>query len=132
MTDNLPYNIKFTIFNPSKKLTKKQKDIKYDMIMGDSLKIILQTVFKNDDTYKWFHRAEPSICSINEKKQLRLYWGTYYLTGEEHQHYLYFNQSSSFEYFTIKELRCISYKIKNGLEEYLHYEIDTPVIYIEL
>jgi hypothetical protein len=123
MTDNLPYRIKFTIFNPSKKLTKKQKDIKYDMIMEDSLKIILQTVFD---------RAEPSICSINEKKQLRLSCGTYYLTGEEHQHYLHFNQSSSFEYFTIEELRCISYKIKNGLEEFLHHEIDTPVLYIEL
>jgi hypothetical protein len=35
------------------------------------------------------------------------------------------------EYFSIEDLKNISNRIKNELEEYLHYEIDTPILYIE-
>ena len=88
--------------------------------------------FINDEHYKFLERAEPSISSIDEKKQLRLRFNTDHF--EFKQHSLHFHQlhSSSQEYFNLEELKIISEKIKNELETFLHYQIDEPIIYIDI
>jgi hypothetical protein len=64
---------------------------------------------------------------------LRLSIDTLHLESKKYQHSINFNQnhSSSKEYFTMEELKYISSKIKIGLQIFLHYEIDEPIIYIQ-
>ena len=80
--------------------------------------------------YKFLDRVEPSISSIDETKQLRLAWSQ----SDQYKYSLYFNQRHSCckEYFSIEELKNISNRIKNELDEYLHYDIGMPILYIEL
>ena len=56
-----------------------------------------------------------------------------YIVNNKYPHSLHFSQKHSQckEYFSIEELKNISNRIKNELEEYLQYEIDTPILYIE-
>ena len=93
----------------------------------------MKELFENDEKYKWLNRAEPAISSFDEKKQLRLSFDTPHEKCKKYQHSIHFNQyhSTVNEYFTMEELKYITDKIKLGLEEYLHYEIDNPIIYIE-
>jgi hypothetical protein len=129
----MQFNIKFTIFDENKPLTKKQIQLRnklVDMNNNDNdMKKILKYAITGLNDYKFLDRVEPSICSVDEKKQLRLsFWHS-----DQCKHSLHFNQrhSSCKEYFSIEELKNISNRIKNELEEYLHYEIDT-ILYIEL
>ena len=123
---NYPFKIKFTIFDENK-VVSEQKQISKQYIMDYGLTDIIKSSFNNDDNLKFLDRCEPSISSIDETKQLRL--GNYV---DWTSHYLHFNQSHSDDNFTIEELIYISNKIKNGLEELLHYEIDEPIIYIRV
>ena len=52
---------------------------------------------------------------------------------KQYQHSIHFNQSHSScnEYFSIEELIIISDEINSELEKYLHYNINSPIIYIE-
>ena len=93
--------------------------------MDYGLKALIESSFNNDDNFQFLYRCEPAISSIDETKQLRL---ENYVNCTSH--YLHFDQSHSDDNFTIEELIYISNKIKNGLEELLHYEIDEPIIYI--
>jgi hypothetical protein len=131
---NYRFNIKFVIFNEEENLSKIQEEIKESMIMGELLIDILKNEFNDDMNYKLLERAECAISSINDQKQLRLWWDTCHIKMKKYKHSLHFNQHHSFsgEYFTIEELKYISQKIKKGLEEFLHYEIDEPIIYIEI
>jgi len=128
---NLPFNIKFTIFDENKPISKTQEKLK-ETIIWENLRDIIKELFNTDDNFKFLDRAEASVCSIDENKQLRLRLDTNNL--KKYQHSLHFHQkhSGSKEYFTIEELKYISYKIKNGLEDFLHYEIDEPIIYINI
>ena len=129
-----PFNIKFVIFDENKDVSKKQKELRHSMIFEDTLKKILKEAFINDEHYKFLERAEPSMSSIDEKKQLRLRFNTVHFEFKQHQHSLHFHQlhSSSQEYFNLEELKIISEKIKNELETFLHYQIDEPIIYIDI
>jgi len=55
-------------------------------------------------------------------------------SSDQYEYSLYFNQrhSSCKEYLSIEELKNISTRIKNELDEYLHYDIGMPILYIEL
>lgn len=126
---SIPFRVKFTIFDESKNMTVKQKNIRKKLICED-LEDILYCVFRQDDKYKVLDRAEPSISSIDENKQLRMdisAWNNWYKP-----YCVPFMQEYTEENFTIDELTYISNKIRDGLEEYLHYEIDSPIIYIEI
>ena len=128
---NLPFRVKYAIFDENKEVSKKQKELKYKLLWTD-LSDILKNVFEGDDNYKWMDRAEASICSIDETKQLRSNIGTIYVDCKKHQHSLHFNQQHTKEYFSIDELKYILSKIKSGLEHFLGYEINEPIIYIEI
>lgn len=131
---NIPFNIKFTIFDEDKPLTQDQIKIRNKLIDTKNIDNDMKKILKNTINsysypsfdFSFLDRVEPSISSIDEKKQLRL-------TPNTNQYSLHFNQhhSQCKEYFSIEELKNISNRIKNELQEYLHYEIDTPILYVE-
>jgi hypothetical protein len=129
---NLPFNVKFIIFDENKEITKQQQKLKF--CINEKIKDILKNKFNHDINYKFLDRMEASLSSIDENKQIRLRIDTAHTTCKKYQHSLHFHQkhSCSKEYFTIDELKYISNKIKFGLEKFLHYEIDEPIIYIEI
>jgi hypothetical protein len=126
-----PFSVEFNIFYKNMVIDQKAIDIMNKLKTGFHMKdcilkrIISYSVENLDNKYKLFERAEPSISSIDEKKQLRLA-----IDKLEYKNSIYFNQTGS-EYFTIEELKDISQKVKEELEEYLRFEIFEPIIYIE-
>ena len=124
-----PFNIKFIIFDENKDLTSKQKNVRMNLVDVDMRKILEYAISELNE-YKLLDRAEPAISSIDEKKQLRLELecGT---PIRAKQHSLIFRQHHSQEFLSIEELKTISNKIKNEIEEYLHYSIDS-LIFLEL
>ena len=126
---NMQFNIKFTIFDENQPLTKKQIQIRNNLSNEDMKQILKNAIIGLND-YKFLDRVEPSISSIDEKKQLRLTMSS----SDQYEYSLYFNQRHSCckEYFSIEELKNISNRIKNELDEYLHYDIGMPILYIEL
>ena len=131
----IPFNIKFTIFDEDKNLSQKQIKIRNHLIDMNNIDNDMKKILKNSiidfNEYKFLDRVEPSISSIDEKKQLRMKLS--YIVNNKYLHSLHFSQKHSQckEYFSIEELKNISNRIENELEEYLHYEIDTPILYIE-
>ena len=132
---NIPFNIKFTIFNEVKPLTKKQIQIKNKLIdmnnKDNDMKKILKYAITELNDYKFLDRVEPSISNIDETKQLRMSLQQVLNSKDEYPQSLIFIQNQGKEYFSIEELKIITKSIKNELEEYLHYEIDT-FLYIEI
>ena len=134
---NISFNIKFSIFDENKPLTQKQIKIRNKLIdmnnidNDNDMKKILKKSIIDFNEYKFLDRVEPSISSIDEKKQLRMKLSS--ILNNKYPHSLHFSQQQSQckEYLSIEELKNISNRIKNELEEYLHYEIDTPILYIE-
>jgi hypothetical protein len=100
--------------------------------IDNDMKKILKNSIIDFNEYKFLDRVEPSISSIDEKKQMRM--KLTFILNNKYPHSLHFSQqySQCNEYFSIEELKNISNRIKNELEEYLHYEIDTPILYIEI
>ena len=72
----IPFNIKFTIFDENKPLTQKQIKIRNNLIdlnnIDNDIKKILKNSIIDFNEYKFLDRVEPSISSIDEKKQLRM------------------------------------------------------------
>ena len=128
---NYRFKIKFTIFEECKEVSQKQKEIKKEL-MWDKLRVIIRDVFNNDNNYKWLNRAEASVSSNDETKQLRLSIDSALIESVIEPHSIIFNQYHSSGTFTMEELKYISVKIKNGLENFLHYEINDPIFYLEL
>lgn len=130
---NYPFNIEFVIFDENKEITKNQTKLKKKLIWDD-LRDIIKEIFNNDNNYKWLDRIEAAVSSNDEKRQLRLPICTSKIECKKYQHSIHFNQNhtASKEYFTMEELKYISGKIKNGLEVFLHYEINEPIIYINV
>ena len=126
---NLPFNIKFIIFDENEAVSDTQEKLRECIIEG-KLRDILKEIFNNDINFKFLNRIEASLCSINENKQLRLDMNN----KKKYQHSLHFHQqhSGSKEYFTIEELKYISNKINKGLEAFLYYELDDPILYINI
>lgn len=124
---NENFSLEFIIFRGE--LSKKQKDI-YDKLIwsSDDFKLILSNLEINN--IKLLDRYEPSISSLDEKKQLRLD-----ISGPTRSDYrIIFTQehSSSKEYFSIDELKIISKKIKDELVEYLGYDFYDPILFLEI
>lgn len=117
---NIPFNIKFLIFDENKPVTKNQLKIINKLIDMNNIDNDMKKILKNSitglDQYKFLDRLEPSICSLDEKKQLRMSFTMY--NGDKNQHSIYFNQQHSqcIEYFSIEELTNISNRIKNEIE----------------
>jgi hypothetical protein len=124
------FNLKFTIFDENEEVSEAQKKLRFSLMeyyMGD----IISKAFINEYNYKRLYRIEASISSFDEKKQLTLKRDG--LEGfKKYQHSLHFCQLNEGNNFTIEELKFIAYKIKIGLEEFLGYEIDDPIIYLEV
>lgn len=62
---NIPFKIKFTIFDENRPLTKKQIKIKNNLIID--MKKILKNVISGLNDVKFLDRCEPAICSLDEK-----------------------------------------------------------------
>lgn len=130
-----PFNLKFVIFNESEDVSQEQKDIKKHMIISGNLKNILENSFRNDTQYKLLEGNRLIISSVDEKKQLRMVISINHLLSiGSYKHSIDFHQGHCQykEYFSLEELKYISQKIKNGLEEYLSYEIDESILYIDV
>jgi len=134
-TINHSLSIKFTIFD-NIILTKKQNEIREklcDMKVKDNdLKKILKEVSSElNDIIKFLDRLEPSICSLDEKKQLRTCFVSLINQNKKESNSIIFNQNhlACEEYFTSEELTIISQKIKEKIESYLQYKIAEPIIY---
>lgn len=127
------FNVKFIIFDENKQVTDTQKSLR-KMIIYDDLREILKKVFNNDENYKFLDRVEASVSSIDENKQLRLRFDTQHINSNQYHHSLHFSQTHSGckKNFAIEELKYITNRIKIGLEDYLNYKIDNPIIYIEV
>jgi hypothetical protein len=138
---NIPFNIKFTIFDVNNSLTKKQIKIRNNLLnrsIDNDMKNILKKAISELNNIKFLDRVEPAICSNDEKKQLRISLSLiikdFTSISKKYHHSIHFNQKHSQcnEYFSIEELKSISNSIKNELENYLQYEINAPILYIEL
>jgi hypothetical protein len=124
---NYQFKLKVTLFDESKNITKKQEILRTSIIYNE-LGEIFREIFGNDNNYKFIDRAEATVSSIDNNKQLRLRFDD----QKKYNHSLHFYQDNeNKEYFTFEELKYISIKIRNGLERFLHYKIDEPIIYIE-
>lgn len=134
LVSSVPFRVEFVIiYNYQyKSLTVKQKQMKYQMLMGNILHDIFKTIFQNDARFKYLERSEPAISSLDETKQLRLVFDTLHLESWRHQRSLHFHQSNGSQYMSMEELTYVTYKMKKGLEEFLHYEIDEPILYVHL
>jgi len=120
-----PFEIKFIIFN-NIPLTKQQNIIRKKLCKNDDLKKILkESCCELNDMIKFLDRVEPSICSLDEHKQLRMSFKSLHDDNKKESNSFIFNQNHSMckEYFSIDELTIISQKIKEKIEDYLHYEI---------
>jgi hypothetical protein len=128
---NYPFNIEFVIFDENKEVSVSQKETRKQLIR-ENLRYITKKAFNDDIHYNFLDRVEASVSSND--KQLRLSIDTLHIESKKYQHSIHFNQnhSSSKEYFTMEELKHISSKIKIGLEDFLHYEIDEPIFYIKM
>ena len=125
---NYSFSIKFKIFNEYSLSTKQEKIRK--QLCNDFHLILKNSIAELNDKYKYLVRCEPSICSIDEKKQLRMCLNSFMNANTESQ-YIFFNQMNGIEFFTLQDMKLICKKIKQEIEEYLHYEIEA-YLYIDI
>lgn len=127
---NYSFSVKFKIFY-SYPLTKKELNIR-GKLCEDFHNIFKTIATEFSDKYKYLKRCEPSISSLDEKKQLRMDFTSMLNQDTTQSCYLEFNQrQSSGEYFSLEELKIICQRIKLELEEkYLTYEIQEPMLFI--
>ena len=126
-----PFSVKFRIFYDYH-LTKKDVNLR-QKICKEFHSIFKVIVEDFSDKYKYLDRFEPSLCSLDEKKQLRMNFSSMLNQDKTQSCYIIFHQHHSCcqEYFGLDELKLISQRIKKELEDnYLPYEIDEPVLFI--
>ena len=124
MIQQYPFSVKFKIFNNCQ-LSIEQQEIR-GKICDDFHLILKNSIGEFSDKYKYLERCEPSISSIDENKQLRMCFNSFMNTRKDLSQYIIFNQAESNEIFSLEEI-----KIKQEIEEYLHYGIDA-FIYIDI
>jgi len=127
---NYSFSVKFKIFYHYPLTT---KELKLREILCEDFHTILKTIVEDfSDKYKYLERCEPSISSLDEKKQLRMDFCSMLNQDETQSCYLIFDQKQSHgEYFSLEELKVICQRIKQQLEEnYLPYDIQEPMLFI--
>lgn len=115
---NIPFNIRFS-FVGNNPLTEK---------LYDNIDKIIKHAIDNLPELILLDRCEPSISSLNEKKQLRLSMNCV-INNKLQEHKLIFIQHGV-EYFDLWELRTIADAIKSEIEECLLCTVDDPEIFI--
>lgn len=128
---NYSFSVKFKIFY-SYPLTKKELNLRQKLC--EDFHSILKTIVADlSDKYKYLERCEPSISSLDEKKQLRMDFSSMFNQDNTESCYIRFDQKHSCckEYFSLEELKVLCQRIKKELEEnYLPYEINEPILFI--
>lgn len=125
------FEVKFYIFDRQKTLTDEDEDLLIKTL--NNMEDIVKNAMNNIDTELCIlNRAEDaSLSTLDSKKQLRT---EMYLGKDKSNLYdrycIHFVQHGE-ELFTIEELVPIVESIKNELEEYLEYEVDTE-IYVKI
>jgi hypothetical protein len=119
------YNLRFVFFGICKLLTKKQKLLFRD---NDKIKQVLKKSIANLNYVKFLDRVEPSISSLDEKKQLRMNLNNFYLNNNIYS--LTFNQNCCWavECFTMKELMEITESIEKELGIFFKCGVDSEII----
>jgi hypothetical protein len=127
---NYSFSVKFKIFY-SYPLTKKDLNLR-EKLCEEFHNIFKTIVTEFSDKYKYLERCEPSISSLDERKQLRMDFTSMLNQDKTQSCYLIFDQKQSYgEYFSLEELKTICQRIKQELEEnYLPYEIQEPMLFI--
>jgi hypothetical protein len=130
---NYNFSVRFQLFNNSK-LSTHQKTMRKHIC--DNFHNIIITVVNDfiNNKYKYLNRYEPVICSLDEKKQLRMCMSSMFDQDKTNSHYIVFTQSQNGgEYFSLEELREICEKIQKILEDnYLPYETGSPELFIAI
>ena len=131
-----PFDLEFVIFDKNNLVAYHHTQIRRKLLRDGELKNILEdSLTKYEHNYKLLDRFEPALSTMDEKKQLRLYADTIHSWDpiDMYAHSLYFHQhhSANAEYFTLEELKEIATHIQKSLEEFLGYQIDDPIIYID-
>lgn len=103
---NYSFSVKFKIFY-SYPLTKKELNMR-ERICEDFHSILKTIVSEFSDKYKYLERCEPSISSLDEKKQLRMSFTSMLNQDTTESCYLVFDQKQSYgEYFSLEELKVL-------------------------
>jgi hypothetical protein len=128
---NYSFSVKFKIFYHYPLTT---KELKLRENLCEDFHTILKTIVTDLTNIKYLERCEPSISSLDEKKQLRMDFCSMLNQDETQSCYLIFDQNKSHgEYFSLEELKVICQRIKQELEEnYLPYEIQEPLLFIHI
>jgi len=94
-------------------------------INNDLKKILKESCRELNYMIKFLDRLEPAICSLDENKQLRMCLISLVNQNKKDSNSIIFNQNHPMckKYFNTEELTIISLKIKEKIENYLHYEI---------
>lgn len=129
---NLKFSVKFKIFH---KFPLNKKEVGKRQKLCEDFHDILKNVAEEfPDKYKYLPRCEPSLCSLDEHKQLRMDFCSMLNQDIMESRYIIFDQRHSCckEYFSLEELKEICKTIKQEIENYLHYEIDEPILFVHI
>ena len=142
-----PFKIKFVIINEYKKkefklfknlLSTKISSVPNINNLVENINKILESEFNNDSYFNFINEKTITINSKCNEKKLLMYWSSEYLPY--HHDYKIYHQNLNFfqptidvkQFLSINELKYISKKIKNAIEKYLGYQINNPIIYLEI
>lgn len=129
---NYCFSIKFKVFYYP--ITK--EDLQIRKKLCEYFHVIFKTIAdESNNTYKYLNRIEPTISSLDEKKQLRMELGSMFNNDKTELYYIEFNQKHSccIEYFNLEELKFLSHRIMKELDENFFHQHDytqDPIIYI--
>ena len=94
---------------------------------GDLKQVIEEEKDFLPSQFKIIDRCEPSITSIDEKKQLRMVQLYNYTPIKYRNDSIYFAQHQGKVMFSLQELKELSNFLKRCIEMCLNYEIDEPI-----
>jgi hypothetical protein len=130
-----PFDIEIILFNKNDDFTPETIVVRDKLLNKDIYEVIQIAIDNLQNKYKVkiSNNKVPIILSHDEKKELTLLSLPNSLIDlPKYKYSLYFVQKQlNNQYFTISELKEITDKLKDVFEEYLGYEIDDPIIFLD-
>jgi hypothetical protein len=128
-----PFDIEIILFNKNDDFTPETIVVRDKLLNKDIYEVIQIAIDNLQNKYKVkiSNNKVPIILSHDEKKELTLL-SLPLIELPKYKYSLYFVQKQlNNQYFTISELKEITDKLKDVFEEYLGYEIDDPIIFLD-
>jgi hypothetical protein len=128
-----PFDIEIILFNKNDDFTPETIVVRDKLLNKDIYEVIQIAIDNLQNKYKVkiSNNKVPIILSHDEKKELTLL-SLPLIDLPKYKYSLYFVQKQlNNQYFTISELKEITDKLKDVFEEYLGYEIDDPIIFLD-